>query len=206
VSNWLHGDRQTWQQAAGRGRSSRPRRRPRAAVAVAAPPAEAWPDDEPEPGGPWDEPEPVDEPELAPARARAKPATAQPFGALSDVVAARAQAAGLPLTPAGTVDWAAMQDARSSAQDAPQAPPAAVVPPAPPLRPAAPPAAPPAATRQPQAPPAIPARAVDAEVVASCGHALYVPPARAARGAAITCTRCGRAGQVQRLTGRYNLA
>lgn len=211
VSRWLHGDPQRWREVAGRGPSSKPKLRARQPqpVAATAPPLRE-PNVEEEPDNPWDadaddwdddevaELSPVAPPRPAP-RARAKPP--QQFGVFTPAIEAALARRGLDRLGRPIAEQATTAPQEASTRLS--------IPPAPDVRqPWTPPVrhpAPTAATRAPQPVPGVPARAVDAEVVASCGHALYVPPAKAARGAALTCTRCGRAGQVQRLTGRYTL-
>jgi hypothetical protein len=211
AQRWLNGDWQPdWAKLGengsrpavryGRHRSRNPqRRRPAAepepeAIATETN-AEPWPDDEPEPDGPWNDPEPDDDeaeelpPKPGPRAKRAVSSTLSLGQIAANLAAYQAARSG------------ALANAPGGPQGAPQAASAAVVPPAPPLRHPVPPAAP----RRAQPASGVPARAVDAEVVASCGHALYVPPARAARGSVVTCTQCGQRGQVQRLTGRFTL-
>lgn len=108
-------------------------------------------DEDPEPASWWDENDDEDEddaedgPEPA-SRARAEPKRAQTFGALTNIVAARARTAGYPIRPDGSIDWPAynrqqQERTRPAPTEAP-APAPEVLPRAPEVRQSAPTMAP----------------------------------------------------------------
>ncbi len=114
ISRWVNGDVRTWQQAAGRGPSNKPKRpaQPEVVIVEARPAAPVrWEaDDDPEtdfePAGWWNDDDEDDEPEPAP-RTRATSKKAGLYGTLTPIVVAQLRRQGHAVGDDGRVTrWA----------------------------------------------------------------------------------------------------
>ncbi len=193
ISRWVNGDVRTWQQAAGRGPSNKPKRpaQPEVVIVEARPAApDRWEADNDlgtdfEPAGWWDDDDGDDEPEPAP-RARSSKKTGH-YGALTPIVVAQLRRQGHTVGDDGRVTrWATAQP-EPAAAPTPEVVVEPELPRAPHVRRAVA-ANPTEGASSPQRRRA-PAGASEARVrLAHCGHVVAVGLRYGVPGAVVVCT------------------